>query len=190
MKNVIFAGVGGQGVILASKVLMEVAMTAGYDVKESEVHGMAQRGGSVDCHVRYGEKVYSPLIERGTADYIVSLEILETIRKMDFLAPDGTLLINDLQIDPAPVEIGAMDYPSDLREWITNNIKNSLIVQTGEALKKAGNKRALNIVMLGLLSNYLEFEEEAWKNAIKVLVKEKFLDMNLKAFDLGRALGK
>ncbi|HPB83202.1 MAG TPA: 2-oxoacid:acceptor oxidoreductase family protein, partial [Spirochaetota bacterium] len=89
MKNVIFAGVGGQGVILASKILMEVAMNAGYDVKESEVHGMAQRGGSVDCHVRYGEKVYSPLIERGTADYVVSFELLEIMRKLDFLRPGG-----------------------------------------------------------------------------------------------------
>lgn len=188
MKNIIFAGVGGQGVILVSKVLMEVAMNAGYDVKESEVHGMAQRGGSVDCHVRFGEKVYSPLIERGTADYIVTLELLESMRKLDYLAPEGTLIVNDDKIDPAPVQIGAMEYPADIGEWIKSNVKNNMIINTVDALKKAGSKKALNIVMLGKLSNYLEFDIHQWKNAIKSLVKEEFVDMNLKAFEIGREL--
>jgi indolepyruvate ferredoxin oxidoreductase, beta subunit len=188
MKNVIFAGVGGQGVILASKILMEVAMNAGYDVKESEVHGMAQRGGSVDCNVRFGEKVYSPLIPREEADFIVSLETLEVIRKLEYLAPDGTLIVNLEQVNPAPVETGVMKYPADIREWVAKNIKNALFVDTSPILKEVGTRKALNIVMLGVLSNKLEFTEEQWEKAIRSLVKEKFIDMNLKAFKMGRDL--
>lgn len=186
--NVIFAGVGGQGVILASKILMEVATEAGYDVKESEIHGMAQRGGSVDCHVRYAEKVYSPLIELGTADYIVSFEILEVMRKLDFLGPQGILIVNRLQVDPAPVQTGAMEYPGDLADWLRANSKSSEIIDTDGILKELGSRKALNIIMLGALSKYLEFSEEQWKSAIKSHVKEKFLEMNMKAFDLGRAI--
>lgn len=188
MKNVIFAGVGGQGVILASKILMEAAMAAGYDVKESEVHGMAQRGGSVDCHVRYGEKVYSPLIEKGTADFVVSLELLETMRKLEYLKSDGMIIVNREKIDPAPVAAGLEKYPSDIEDWLKANIKKHLVLDTREALKEAGSAKALNIVMLGALSNYLEFTDEQWAGAIRALVKEKFVDMNLKAFALGKGL--
>lgn len=186
MKNVIFAGVGGQGVILASKILMETAKNAGFDVKESEVHGMAQRGGSVDCHVRFGEKVYSPLIERGTADYVVSLELLESMRKIEYLAPGGMLIVNNEKIDPSPVTIGAMKYPDDLELWLKDKIKRSHIVNTKDVLREVGNKKALNIVMLGILSNHLEFTEDQWDTAIKSQVKEKFVEMNLKAFSAGR----
>lgn len=186
MKNVIFAGVGGQGVILASKILMEVAMNAGYDVKESEVHGMAQRGGSVDCNVRYGEKVYSPLIPREEADFIVSLETLEVLRKLDYLAPGGKLIVNREQVNPAPVETGTMKYPSDIEEWVGKNVKKAVFVDTGPILKEVGTKKALNIVMLGILSKDLEFTQEQWEAAIRSLVKEKFLEMNLKAFTMGR----
>jgi len=186
--NVIFAGVGGQGVILASKVLMEVAMSAGYDVKESEVHGMAQRGGSVDCHVRFSDKVYSPLIEKGTADYIVSFELLEIMRKLDYLSPEGTLIVNKFQVNPAPVETGAMEYPGDLEEWLDKNAKKVQVVETDGILKEIKSRKALNIVMLGILSNHLEFSEDQWQNAIKSLVKEKFVEMNLQAFSLGRSL--
>jgi indolepyruvate ferredoxin oxidoreductase, beta subunit len=186
MKNVIFAGVGGQGVILASKVLMEVAKNAGYDVKESEVHGMAQRGGSVDCNVRYGEKVYSPLIPREEADFIVSLEMLEVMRKLDYLAPGGKVIVNREKVDPAPVQTGAMKYPPDLEEWVGKNVKNAIFVDTAEILKEVGTRKALNIVMLGILSRDLEFTEEQWEGALRSLVKEKFIDMNIKAFKLGR----
>lgn len=185
--NVIFAGVGGQGVILASKVLMEVAREAGFDVKESEVHGMAQRGGSVECNVRIDDRVYSPLIPKGGADYVVSFELLEAMRKIDYLAPDGWLIVNRLQVDPAPVKTGAMEYPDNIEEWITANIPNQRVIETKDLLREAGNKKALNIVMLGVLSNYLGFSEEAWHQAIRNQVKEKFLDLNLKAFDLGRS---
>ena len=188
MKNVIFAGVGGQGVILASKILMEIAKNAGYDVKESEVHGMAQRGGSVDCNVRYGKKVYSPLIQKAGTDYLVSLEILEGMRKLELLSTDGTLIINNEQIDPAPVKTGAMEYPTDFVEWIKSNVKNHKIVDTKAALKEVGSRKALNVVMLGILSNYLEFGIDEWEKAIKSTVKEKFIDMNIKAFNIGRDL--
>jgi indolepyruvate ferredoxin oxidoreductase beta subunit len=188
MKNVIFAGVGGQGVILASKILMEAAMAAGYDVKESEVHGMAQRGGSVDCHVRYGEKVYSPLIEKGTADFVVCLELLETMRKLEYLKSDGMIIVNREKIDPAPVAAGLEKYPPDIEDWLKANVKKHLMLDTKEALKEAGSAKALNIVMLGALSNYLEFTDEQWASAIRSLVKEKFVDMNLKAFALGKGL--
>jgi indolepyruvate ferredoxin oxidoreductase beta subunit len=188
MKNIIFAGVGGQGVILASKVLMEAAMRKGLDVKESEVHGMAQRGGSVDCNIRFGEKVYSPLIPRGSADFVVSLEMLESMRKLDYLSSDAVLIVNREQIDPAPVAIGAMKYPDDIEAWLKSNFKNTVVVDTAEALKEAGTKKALNIVMLGVLSKYLDFEIPLWEEAIKSLVKEKFIEQNLKAFHLGRDL--
>ena len=188
MKNVIFAGVGGQGVILASKVLMETARINGFDVKESEVHGMAQRGGSVDCHVRFGKEVYSPLIQKGTADYIICLELLEAMRKLDYLKKDAMLIINREQINPAPVEIGAMEYPPDIEEWLKKNFAGTVVVDTTEALKEAGTKKALNIVMLGCLSKYLDFTMADWEESIRSLVKEQFIEQNLKAFHLGREL--
>jgi indolepyruvate ferredoxin oxidoreductase beta subunit len=188
MKNIIFAGVGGQGVILASKILMEAAMNAGYDVKESEVHGMAQRAGSVDCHVRFGDKVFSPLIPLRSADFIVSMEILEVMRKMDYLAPGGKLIVNLEKVDPAPVQTGAMKYPPDLQEWLGKNINKTIFVDATGILKEVGTRKALNIVMLGVLSKDLEFTEDQWKTAIASNVKEKFLDMNLKAFKMGRDL--
>lgn len=188
MKNVIFAGVGGQGVILASKVLMEVSMKNGFDVKESEVHGMAQRGGSVDCHVRFGSEVASPLIPKGGADYIICLELLEAMRKLDYLKPGATLIVNREQINPAPVEIGAMKYPEDIEDFMKKNFPGTIIVDTTEALKEAGTKKALNIVMLGCLSKFLDFKVEDWEDAIKAMVSEKFLEQNLKAFKLGRGL--
>lgn len=188
MINVIFAGVGGQGVILASKVLMQVAMQAGMDVKESEVHGMAQRGGSVDCNVRFGKKVHSPLIERGTADFLVCFELLEVTRKLEYLRPDGMLLVNTERVNPAPVEAGLAIYPDDIEDWIGKNVSRNLVVDTVPALKEAGSKKALNIVMLGLLSNYLEFSQDQWEAGLRAAVKEKFIDMNIKAFKLGRDL--
>ncbi len=190
MMNVIFAGVGGQGVILASKILMEVAMGAGYDVKESEVHGMAQRGGSVDCNVRFGEKIYSPLIEKGTTDFLVVFELLEAMRKLEFLKPDGCLIVNRVRVDPAPVQAGLATYPDDIEEWITENIGNHLIVDTGPVLKELKSQKALNIVMLGILSSYLEFDEKQWKDAIPRTVKKKFVEMNLNAFSMGRELSR
>ena len=186
MTNVIFAGVGGQGVILSSKILMEVAKNAGHDVKESEVHGMAQRGGSVDCHVRYGTQVFSPLIEKGTADYVVSLELLESMRKIEYLSDGGTLIVNKFRVNSSPMEAGLEKYPEDIESWLAKNVKKCHVVDLEPVLKEVGNRRALNIVMLGMLSNFLEFGIEDWKKAIASQVKEKFLEMNLAAFYRGR----
>jgi indolepyruvate ferredoxin oxidoreductase, beta subunit len=186
--NIIFAGVGGQGVILASKVLMEVALRAGFDVKESEVHGMAQRGGSVDCHVRFGEKVFSPLIPFGSADFIVSLEMLESLRKIPYLAQGGKFLVNRAKIDPVPVTSGAMKYPDDIEGWLADNIEGAIILDTESALKETGSAKSLNIIMAGALSVFLPFSEEEWQSALKSLIKEKFIDLNLKAFQIGKSL--
>lgn len=188
MKDIIICGVGGQGVILSSKVLMNTAMNAGYDVKESEVHGMAQRGGSVECNVRIGEKVHSPLIAEGSADFIVALELMEAVRKIKYLKDGGTMIVNRLQIDPVPVQNGVAEYPSNIEEWLKENAGNCIIADTENILKEVKSKKALNIVMLGLLSNFLEFPESAYKESIASIVKEKFIEMNNQAFDLGRAL--
>lgn len=187
-KNVIFCGVGGQGVILASKVLMETALRAGYDVKESEVHGMAQRGGSVECCVRFGQKIYSPLISKGGADFIVSFELLESLRKIEFMSDSGMLIVNDLKIDPVPVQQGLMEYPSDINDYLTTNIPNVFIAETEEILRGIGSQKALNIVMLGILSMHLDFSYDEWIEAVKACVKEKFVEMNIRAFDAGRTL--
>mgnify|MGYP000495343505 CR=1 FL=1 len=184
--NIAIVGVGGQGILLASEVISLAAMISGYDVKKSEVHGMAQRGGSVDCHVRYAKQVYSPLIEKGTADYVVCLELLESMRKLEYLADTGTLIVNKFQHDPAPVEAGLEKYPEDLESWLSANVKKCHILELESILKEIGNRRALNIVMLGALSNFLEFKLDDWKNAIASQVKEKFLEMNIAAFIKGR----
>ncbi|MCX7678748.1 MAG: indolepyruvate oxidoreductase subunit beta [Spirochaetes bacterium] len=186
MANVIFAGVGGQGVILASKILLEVAKNAGYDVKEAEVHGMAQRGGSVDCHVRYSKHVYSPLIEKGTADFVVSFELLESMRKLEYLSDEGILLVNNFRQDPAPVEAGLEKYPEDLESWLSSNVRKCYILNIESILKEIGNRRIVNIVMLGALSNFLEFGLDEWKKAIETQVKEKYVEMNIAAFVKGR----
>ncbi len=188
MKSVVFAGVGGQGVILASKVLMETAMNAGFDVRESEIHGMAQRGGSVECNVRFGKSVYSPLIPKGGADFIVAFEMLEALRKIEYLNDTGKLIVNRLQIQPSSVVNGDSVYPTDIEPWIIENVKNQLFVDTAEALKTVGNAKALNILMLGVLSQSLDFTVDDWHNAIRSLVKPKFIDLNISAFDLGRKL--
>jgi indolepyruvate ferredoxin oxidoreductase beta subunit len=188
MKSVVFAGVGGQGVILASKVLMEAAMSAGFDVRESEVHGMAQRGGSVECNVRFGKKVYSPLIAKGDADFIVAFETLEALRKIEYLKKGGMIIVNRLEISPTPVVNGEMTYPSDIEPWFIENVENHLFVDTSAVLKEIGNAKALNIVMLGVLSHSLDFTVEQWHNAIRSQVKEKFIELNIAAFDKGREL--
>ena len=190
MKNVIFAGVGGQGVILASKVLMETARKKGYDIKESEVHGMAQRGGSVDCHIRFGKETFSPLIPKGGADFVICLELLESMRKLEYLHKDSVLIVNKEQINPAPVEIGAMEYPSDIEDWLKKNFSSTITIDTTETLKDVGTKKALNIVMIGCLSKFLEFEENEWIESLKTLIDDKFIEQNIKAFHLGRELIK
>lgn len=185
-KNIMIVGVGGQGTLLASKLLGSMLITKGYDVKVSEVHGMSQRGGSVVTYVRYGDKVYSPIIDKGEADFVLSFEMLEAARFTEYLKEDGILLTNIQQINPMPVITGAAQYPEELAEKIKALGVN---IDAFDALKlalEAGSAKAVNIVLLGRLSKYFDFTQEEWLSAIERSVPEKFLEMNKKAFALGR----
>ena len=185
-KNVMIVGVGGQGSLLASKLLGRLLLSKGYDIKVSEVHGMSQRGGSVVTYVRYGDKVYSPVIDKGEADYIVSFELLEAARWTEFLKPGGKIVVNTQQINPMPVIIGAAEYPQNLLEKMA---AAGLDVDALDALslaEQAGSPKAVNIVLMGHLSRYFDFTEEEWLEALEQSVAPKFLEMNKKAFTMGR----
>ena len=179
-------GVGGQGTLLASKILGRLLLEQGYDVKVSEVHGMSQRGGSVVTYVRFGEKVYSPIIDKGEADYIVSFEKLEAARWLEYLKPGGQLITNLQETDPMPVITGALAYPKEL---IAKMEALGVRVDAIDALamaEEAGSAKAVNLVLMGRLSKYFTIPEESWSEAIKACVPAKFLEMNQKAFALGR----
>ena len=185
-KNIMIVGVGGQGSLLASKRLGHLLLTEGYDVKVSEVHGMSQRGGSVVTYVRFGDKVYSPIIDKGEADFIVSFEKLEAARYVEYLKPDGRIVTNTQEVDPMPVITGAMEYPADLVEKMESL---GIAVDAMDCLSladQAGSSKAVNIVLMGRLSKYFDIPEEKWQQAIADCVPEKFVDVNLKAFALGR----
>lgn len=186
VKNIMIVGVGGQGALLASKTLGQVLLDAGYDVKVSEVHGMSQRGGSVVTYVRYGDKVYSPIIDKGEADFIVSFEMLEAARYVDYLKKDGQIVVNTQQIDPMPVITGAAKYPENLEKIMQAAGIKVDAVDCLSLAEKAGTAKSVNIVLMGRLSRYMDFAEEAWIKAIEKLVKPQFLEMNKKAFVLGR----
>ena len=186
VKNIMIVGVGGQGALLASKTLGQVLLDAGYDVKVSEVHGMSQRGGSVVTYVRYGDKVYSPIIDKGEADFIVSFEMLEAARYVDYLKKDGQIVVNTQQIDPMPVITGAAKYPENLEKTMQAAGIKVDAVDCLSLAEQAGTAKAVNIVLMGRLSRYMDFAEEAWIKAIEKLVKPQFLEMNIKAFVLGR----
>lgn len=185
-KNIMIVGVGGQGSLLASKLLGHLLLSAGYDVKVSEVHGMSQRGGSVVTYVRYGDKVYSPIIDKGEADVIVSFELLEAARWLPYLKKDGQIVTNTQQIDPMPVIIGAAQYPEDLVAKMKAAGAKVDALDCLSLAEQAGSSRAVNIVLMGRLSHYFDIPEEAWQNSLKALVPEKFLEMNKKAFELGK----
>ena len=186
VKNIMIVGVGGQGALLASKTLGQVLLDAGYDVKVSEVHGMSQRGGSVVTYVRYGDKVYSPIIDKGEADFIVSFEMLEAARYVDYLKKDGQMVVNTQQIDPMQVITGAAKYPENLEKTMQAAGIKVDAVDCLSLAEQAGTAKAVNIVLMGRLSRYMDFAEEAWIKAIEKLVKPQFLEMNKKAFVLGR----
>lgn len=186
VKNIMIVGVGGQGALLASKTLGQVLLDAGFDVKVSEVHGMSQRGGSVVTYVRYGEKVYSPIVDKGEADFIVSFELLEAARYTEFLKADGQIVVNNQKIDPMPVITGAAEYPEDLIEKMTAAGIKVDAIDCLELAQQAGTAKAVNIVLMGRLSKYMDFPVENWLSAIEKLVKPQFLEMNKKAFMLGR----
>jgi indolepyruvate ferredoxin oxidoreductase beta subunit len=180
--NVFIAGVGGQGILLASEILSAVALSHGLDVKKSEVHGMAQRGGSVVSHVRFGEKVYSPVIAEREADLLASFEKMEALRWIHYLADGGTVIVNDQEIVPSGLE----EYPDGLGDGIRSRVPDALFLDALALARDAGNARAVNTVMLGAFSNYLDFPEEDWKRAIEERVPKKTVEVNLKAFELGR----
>ena len=186
VKNIMIVGVGGQGARLASKTLGQVLLDAGYDVKVSEVHGMSQRGGSVVTYVRYGDKVYSPIVDKGEADFIVSFELLEAARYVEYLKKDGQIVVNTQQIDPMPVITGAVKYPEDLVGKMTASGIKVDALDCLTLAEKAGTSKSVNIVLMGRLSKYMSFSKEAWLSAIEKLVKPQFLEMNKKAFTLGR----
>ena len=185
-QNIMIVGVGGQGSLLASKLLGRLLLTKGYDIKVSEVHGMSQRGGSVVTYVRFGEKVYSPVIDKGEADYIVSFELLEAARWSEYLRPEGKLVTNIQQINPMPVIIGAAEYPGDLAEKLK---AAGVQVDAFDALtlaEQAGSAKAVNIVLMGHLSRNFDFTLDEWMEAIEKSVPPKYLALNKKAFLLGR----
>lgn len=184
--SIIIVGVGGQGSLLASRFLGELFVSSGYDVKLSEVHGMSQRGGSVITYVRFGSKVASPLIDLGEADYILSFELLEAARYLPYLRKGGRIIANLQQIDPMPVITGDAVYPQDLPKQFASLEIDADIVDCLALAKKAGSEKAVNIVLLGRLSRYFDYPEEAWYQALKKVVPPKFLDINRRAFALGR----
>ena len=188
-KNIIIVGVGGQGSLLASKILGHLLLSQGYDVKVSEVHGMSQRGGSVITYVRFGEKVFSPVVDLGEADFIVSFEILETARWLSYLKSDGQIVTNTQQIDPMPVITGAAKYPENLVEKMKSKGFKVDAMDCLELAKKAGSQKAVNIVLLGRLSHYFDIPEEAWQKSLEENVPSKFLELNKKAFELGKRAG-
>lgn len=185
--NIMIVGVGGQGSLLASKLLGRLLVNEGYDVKVSEVHGMSQRGGSVVTYVRCGKKVYSPIIDKGEADFIVSFEKAEAARYAGCLAVGGKIIVNTQEIDPMPVITGAAEYPHSCLDTMA---EKGIFVDGIDALslaEEAGSVKAVNIVLMGRLSTYFDIAEEKWIKAIEESVAPKFVEMNKKAFMLGRA---
>ena len=185
-KNIMIVGVGGQGSLLASKLLGRLLLTRGYDIKVSEVHGMSQRGGSVVTYVRYGDKVYSPVIDKGQADFIVSFELLEAARWTEYLKPGGKIITNTQQINPMPVITGAAVYPENLVEKMNTLGLDVDAIDALALAEQAGSAKAVNIVLMGRLSKYFDFTQEEWMQAIEASVPAKFLQLNKAAFTLGQ----
>jgi len=188
--NVLIVGVGGQGVLLASEVLSEMAMKAGMDVKKSEVHGMSQRGGVVSSHVKFGPKVFSPIIPYGRADILISFEQAEALRAIDWLNPDGLLATSTTRLIPPIATSGKIKYPDDPVAEIKKKVKNVIAIDADKIALEMGNPRLVNILLLGVISTRLEFDVARWQEAIKARVKAKFVELNLKAFARGREIAE
>jgi indolepyruvate ferredoxin oxidoreductase beta subunit len=186
--NVLIVGVGGQGIILASDVLSLAAARHGYDVKKNEIHGMAQRGGSVSSHIRFGTSVSSPIIKVGEADVLLSFEQLETIRYFPFLSDSGKVIVNDQRILPPAVFTGKQEYPPDVVEKIKEKVPDAVIVDGIAVANKLGNPRVLNVIFLGVLSKYVDIPAETYEEVLKESLKPGLVDINLKAFHEGRSL--
>lgn len=184
-KSIMIVGVGGQGTLLSSRLLGAVLTAKGYDVKVSEVHGMSQRGGSVVTYVKYGDEVYSPIIEKGEADYILSFEQLEAARWLPFLKEGGKLIVNTQKIDPMPVVIGAAEYPGGVIEAIAATGSDITSIDALSLAVEAGSSKAVNVVLMGVLAAKTDIAYDTWVEAVKATVPAKFLELNLKAFDMG-----
>ena len=186
--NVLIVGVGGQGIILASDVLGKVAAKHGYDVKKNEIHGMAQRGGSVSSHVRFGKTVRSPIIKMGEADILLSFEQIETLRYFPFLSAKGQVVVNNQKILPPSVFTGQQEYPQDVLERIKTKAPSAIVVDGESVAAKIGNLRVLNVIFLGVLSKFLDIPAETYEKTLKESLKPKLVDINLKAFNEGRSM--
>ncbi len=186
--NILLVGVGGQGILLASEILAETVMLAGYDVKKSEIHGMSQRGGSVVSHVRYGREVFSPTVPEGEGDILFGFELMESCRYLQLMKPGGKVIANDLKIQPPAVLSGQMAYPDNLPELIRSRFPDFLLVDGQQLATQAGNPRAANTVLLGAVSRLLDIPEEFWFKALERMVPAKALEVNRKAFLMGREL--
>lgn len=186
--NILISGVGGQGILLASEILSEVLMLAGFDVKKNEIHGMSQRGGSVVSHIRYGEKVYSSIIPEGQADVLLGFELLETYRYLPLVRKGGSILANNLQIFPPPVTLGKESYPENIPEKIAAAFPDTTLVDGLRLASEAGNPRTVNTVLLGALSKRVDIDDACWQQTLQKMVPAKYLKENLKAFSLGRNL--
>lgn len=187
--NIMIVGVGGQGTLLASRILGTAILSGGYDVKVSEVHGMSQRGGSVVTYVKYGEKVYSPIIDKGEADIILAFEQLEALRALPYLKIGGKMIANTQKINPMPVITGAAQYPEQILETLDAKIDLTALDALAIA-KDAGNTKAVNVVLVGVMARNTEIPYETWVNAVRACVPAKFLEANLRAFDVGYHYGE
>jgi indolepyruvate ferredoxin oxidoreductase beta subunit len=186
--NILFSGVGGQGILLASELTAYAQLEAGFDVKKSEVHGMAQRGGSVEAHLRYGERIYSPLIEPGTADILVAFEILEAARYLPYLHRDSAVVVNTQKILPPAVALGKMEYPANVLDELTGRGINVVAVDAFAVAREVGELRTANVAMVGAMSNFLSVSPQVFLDVIDRRVKPAFREVNKKAFEAGRAL--
>ncbi len=187
--NLLLSGVGGQGVILASKILSKAALLQGLDIKQSEVHGMSQRGGSVVSHVRFGERVYSPLVAEGGCDVLLGFEPLEALRYAHWVRSRGAIVYSTDRVNPSTVSAGLAEYPDDVEERLRGYPVDLVRVEAGSLAEKAGNRRAANVVLVGAASRFLDFPAEVWAKAIEESVPAKVLEVNREAFRLGREGG-
>ena len=185
-KSILLAGVGGQGILRASDIMCEALMDAGFDVKKSEVHGMAQRGGCVTSHVRYGSKVYSPLDKPESIDIIISFEKMETMRYLNYLSKDASIIVNSEKIYPPAVNMGDLPYPKDIIKFLKGRYKSVKEINAVELVQKAGSIKAANVVLLGAVSNLMEINSTIWEKIIKKSFPEKLIKVNLAAFQIGK----
>jgi len=186
--NILIVGTGGQGVILASEIICDVALECGFDTKKSEIHGMSQRGGVVSSHVRYGKQVSSPMLIKGDADLLLSFELAEAARWVPYLKKEGRVITSDQKIIPPIVSTGVAQYPENVSDVLNKNSKDPIIVDALAIAEKLGNPRLVNTILLGIISNMLDLPEDSWKKVVTNRVPPKFKDLNMQAFDRGRRI--